>query len=223
MNPGFATYHNDCSSGLEYAMNRYYDSARGRFNTPDPSSSSYDLKDPLSFNRYAYGMGDPINKNDPTGLCPDDSSDDGSDDGSVDDSGGGGGGGDEDEIGDGREMDIDAFGHHGRSKRRIRAMGNDPVCTPIPTTACPAGQTLMSNGQCDVPLSSGAQQVVSQAGRNLGTICSVLEGGSDWTGGIVGLLGSYEAVSEIKVAGPLVRLVGVGSAVDWVIVKAICH
>jgi RHS repeat-associated protein len=71
MNPGFATYHNDCSSGLDYAMNRYYDPARGRFTTPDPSSSSYDLKNPLSFNRYAYVTGDPINRNDPNGLDPD--------------------------------------------------------------------------------------------------------------------------------------------------------
>jgi RHS repeat-associated protein len=68
MNPGFATYHNDCSSGLEYAMNRYYDPARGRFTTPDPYGGSAVLTDPLSFNKYAYALADPINRNDSSGL-----------------------------------------------------------------------------------------------------------------------------------------------------------
>ena len=62
----FATYAND-GNGLYYAKHRYYDFARGRFTTPDPSSSGK-ISDPLSWNRYAYVMGDPINKYDPTGL-----------------------------------------------------------------------------------------------------------------------------------------------------------
>ena len=48
-------------------MNRYYDPARGRFTTPDPSTSA-SIKNPLSWNRYAYSEGDPVNKFDPTGL-----------------------------------------------------------------------------------------------------------------------------------------------------------
>ena len=62
----FATYQTT-DTGLLYAQHRYYDSARGRFTTPDPSSSGK-ISDPLSWNRYAYVMGDPINKYDPTGL-----------------------------------------------------------------------------------------------------------------------------------------------------------
>jgi RHS repeat-associated protein len=63
----FATYRRG-GNGLDYAMNRYYDPARGRFTTPDPYGEYFDRKNPISFNRYAYVMGDPVNKNDPTGL-----------------------------------------------------------------------------------------------------------------------------------------------------------
>ena len=68
MDPAFATYHYDAPSGLEYALNRYYDPARGRFTTADPYESSGHPQNPLSWNRYAYVTGDPINMNDPTGL-----------------------------------------------------------------------------------------------------------------------------------------------------------
>ena len=54
--------------GLDYAMNRYYDPARGRFTTPDPSESG-SIGTPLSWNRYAYVGGDPVNQSDPSGLC----------------------------------------------------------------------------------------------------------------------------------------------------------
>jgi RHS repeat-associated protein len=64
----FATYEVAGTSML-YAKNRFYDSARGRFTSTDPYDGSMDLKTPLSFNRYAYVMGDPINSSDPSGLC----------------------------------------------------------------------------------------------------------------------------------------------------------
>jgi RHS repeat-associated protein len=53
---------------LDYANNRYYSNAYGRFMTPDPSASSQDPSTPQSWNRYPYVPGDPVNKNDPTGL-----------------------------------------------------------------------------------------------------------------------------------------------------------
>ncbi|MGH7866512.1 MAG: RHS repeat-associated core domain-containing protein, partial [Candidatus Dormibacteraceae bacterium] len=65
----FGTYRRDSNSGLDYAMNRYYLSNWGRFMSSDPYSGSMDLKDPNSLNRYAYAWDDPINSNDPSGLC----------------------------------------------------------------------------------------------------------------------------------------------------------
>lgn len=64
----FATYTRDSASGLDYAMNRYYSNAYGRFMTSDPYPSSMDVHDPGSLNRYAYTSNDPANLNDPTGL-----------------------------------------------------------------------------------------------------------------------------------------------------------
>jgi RHS repeat-associated protein len=72
----FGTYHRDGFTGLDYADQRYYASTYGRFNTPDPYRASAGPGDPGSWNRYVYAGGDPVNKNDPTGLyvdCDDDS------------------------------------------------------------------------------------------------------------------------------------------------------
>jgi len=69
----YASYTRDTVTGLDYAMNRYYNSNWGRFMTPDPSAGSIRLRNPLSWNRYAYVLDDPIAINDPTGLggpCP---------------------------------------------------------------------------------------------------------------------------------------------------------
>ena len=50
----FATYTRDSATGLDYAMNRYYNSGMGRFASPDPSRSSESLTDPGQWNRYSY-------------------------------------------------------------------------------------------------------------------------------------------------------------------------
>jgi RHS repeat-associated protein len=67
----FATYFRDsqASVGLDYADQRYYSYGYGRFQTPDPYYGSVDLMDPQSWNRYNYGLDDPVNHADPTGLC----------------------------------------------------------------------------------------------------------------------------------------------------------
>ncbi len=65
----FATYYFDVESGLDYAKNRFYSSILGRFLTPDPYRNSIDQKNPGSLNRYAYAWDDPVNSNDPEGLC----------------------------------------------------------------------------------------------------------------------------------------------------------
>ena len=64
----FATYWADSASGLDYANNRYYSNAYGRFITPDPYTSSAGLSNPQSWNRYGYTRGDPVNRFDPAGT-----------------------------------------------------------------------------------------------------------------------------------------------------------
>ena len=64
----FATYWKHSSTGFEYAMNRYYSTGYGRFLTVDPFGGSGMAVSPLSWNRYAYSSGDPVNQMDPSGL-----------------------------------------------------------------------------------------------------------------------------------------------------------
>jgi RHS repeat-associated protein len=64
----FATYTRDGFTGLDYADQRFYALTYGRFNTPDPYQASGGPSDPLSWNRYSYVEGDPINFRDPRGL-----------------------------------------------------------------------------------------------------------------------------------------------------------
>jgi RHS repeat-associated protein len=68
----FASTYRDSTTGLDYAVNRYYASGTARFLTPDPYQASGGPADPQSWNRYAYTRGDPVNRADPTGLqdCP---------------------------------------------------------------------------------------------------------------------------------------------------------
>jgi RHS repeat-associated protein len=61
----FGTYFRD-NSGLDYANQRYYSSAAGRFLTPDVGTG--DPSEPASWSRYSYTGGDPTNRNDPAGL-----------------------------------------------------------------------------------------------------------------------------------------------------------
>jgi RHS repeat-associated protein len=65
----FATYWRDSATGLDYAMNRYYSSAMGRFLTADRFRRAARLGSPQSWNRFTYANNDPINRNDPTGRC----------------------------------------------------------------------------------------------------------------------------------------------------------
>ena len=71
----FATYFR---TSLDYADQRYEQPGMGRFMTPDRMVGN--LRDPASFNKYAYGSGDPINGFDPTGdrtWCVDNANGDG--------------------------------------------------------------------------------------------------------------------------------------------------
>lgn len=78
-------------------MARYYSQYNGSFWSPDPGGASayspspgwfgtVDRHNPLSWNRYMYGLGDPINKVDPTGaIACDPGDDDGCDPADYDD------------------------------------------------------------------------------------------------------------------------------------------
>ncbi len=64
----YGTYKMSTRANAYYARNRWYDSAMGRFTTPDPYGGSASLTNPGSWNRYAYAGNDPVNFNDPSGL-----------------------------------------------------------------------------------------------------------------------------------------------------------
>ena len=56
-------------TGLDYAMNRHYDSQQGRFTQVDPVEMwAVSLGDPQSLNLYSYVGNDSVNRIDPDGL-----------------------------------------------------------------------------------------------------------------------------------------------------------
>ncbi len=65
-NRRFTSYDRSAITGLDYAVNRTYESPQGRFTQPDPNSQG--------FNLYSYGENDPVNRIDPTGLTDEPSS-----------------------------------------------------------------------------------------------------------------------------------------------------
>ena|SRR5271165_586574 len=73
----FATYTRDSATGNDYADQRYYSSALGRFMTPDPykawAKGATNPSNPQSWSRYPYTRGDPVNRVDPSGqdFCDD--------------------------------------------------------------------------------------------------------------------------------------------------------
>jgi len=64
----FTGYLRDAETGLDYADQRYEQPGVGRFLTTDPLSSSARANDPGTWNRYAYVVGDPINRIDLRGT-----------------------------------------------------------------------------------------------------------------------------------------------------------
>ena len=68
-NKRFTSYDRSAATGLDYAINRTYDSKLGRFMQVDPiGMSSVSLASPQTLNMYAYCANDPINYTDPSGL-----------------------------------------------------------------------------------------------------------------------------------------------------------
>jgi RHS repeat-associated protein len=70
-NPGgmlFTGKERDAESGLDDFGARYYASTMGRFMSPDPLLSSGRPENPQTWNRYTYGLNNPLSIIDPTGL-----------------------------------------------------------------------------------------------------------------------------------------------------------
>jgi RHS repeat-associated protein len=66
-NPRFTSYDRSPTTGLDYAINRFYSPSHGRFTQPDPIGNTWS-GDPQTLNLYAYGANDPVNTVDPSGL-----------------------------------------------------------------------------------------------------------------------------------------------------------
>jgi len=68
-NRRFTSYDRSATTGMDYAVNRFYNSAQGRFNQVDPiGMAAVRLSNPQSLNLYGYCENDPINSLDPDGL-----------------------------------------------------------------------------------------------------------------------------------------------------------
>jgi RHS repeat-associated protein len=65
---GFTGEQLDGETGFVYLRARYLDPSQGRFLTKDPFAGV--IADPASRHRYAYVSSDPMNRVDPSGLCP---------------------------------------------------------------------------------------------------------------------------------------------------------
>jgi RHS repeat-associated protein len=68
-NNRYTSYDRSQQTGLDYAVNRTYDSGQNRFTQVDPlQMGSTNLANPQSLNLYAYVENDPVNFVDPDGL-----------------------------------------------------------------------------------------------------------------------------------------------------------
>lgn len=71
-NRRFTSYDRSPSTGLDYAINRYYDPGLARFDQVDPLGlASADLADPQTLNLYSYVSNDPVNATDASGTIDD--------------------------------------------------------------------------------------------------------------------------------------------------------
>ncbi len=68
VNQKFTGQERDGETNLDFFQARYLSSGLGRFMSPDPHNAGAAMKNPQSWNAYAYVMGNPLNSVDPTGT-----------------------------------------------------------------------------------------------------------------------------------------------------------
>ena len=64
----FTGKERDAETGLDYFNTRYFSSAQGRFTSTDPLMASATPSNPQTWNRYAYGLNNPLRFIDPDGM-----------------------------------------------------------------------------------------------------------------------------------------------------------
>jgi RHS repeat-associated protein len=64
----FTGYEHDDETGLDFAQARYYASVQGRFTSVDPLMASATVRNPQTWNRYAYVLNNPLTLVDPDGT-----------------------------------------------------------------------------------------------------------------------------------------------------------
>ena len=69
MNQLFTGKERDAETGLDYFQTRYFSSAQGRYTSPDPLMASARPSNPQTWNRYAYGLNNPLRYIDPDGMA----------------------------------------------------------------------------------------------------------------------------------------------------------
>src|SRR5262249_44820208 len=65
----FTGKERDAETQLDYFGARYYSNGLGGFTSADPSLKSAEVKDPQTWNRYAYVTNNPLKYNDPDGKA----------------------------------------------------------------------------------------------------------------------------------------------------------
>jgi len=65
----FASKERDAETGLDYFQTRYFSSAQGRYTSTDPLMASAKPSNPQTWNRYAYGLNNPLRFIDPDGMA----------------------------------------------------------------------------------------------------------------------------------------------------------
>src|SRR5271170_5868898 len=71
----FTGKERDSESGLDNFGARYDASTMGRFMTPDPLMASATVRNPQTWNRYAYALNNPLRYVDPTGMIEESAAD----------------------------------------------------------------------------------------------------------------------------------------------------